>query len=166
MVISTMAPATASACEASTQIVSRTAGTWSSLSGPIVNAAVDASGVSWTVGPDVTLDHVQLEYAATTTGGATVSSAVVLPGSDTGVMPVEGDGDVIVRFVGTSCDTLRSDDVVMDLSAAAGPSLSDTSSTTDVSNVAAPTPTPAPAPQAVARVLTVRHLCLVGLFAY
>lgn len=154
VVVSTMAPAQASTCEASTQTVTRTAGAWSSMSGPIVTATVDQSGVSWTVGPDAALEQVMLEYAPTTINGATVSSAVALPGSDTGTMSIEGDGDVVVRFVGSSCLDDRSNDAVVEVvSDQSAPTVSaEPVSTAQVSVTVAPA-------EVVDQYLSVRRLC-------
>lgn len=115
LVLGTAFPAAASRCGSSAQTITRIAGLWSSMSGPIVTAAVDSSGVAWTVGPDARLDHVTMERSPTSTDGATVASAVMLPGSDTGFVSIVGDEDVEIRFVGTACHAPKSDDVIVEV---------------------------------------------------
>jgi hypothetical protein len=154
LMISTMSPALASTCEASTQTVTRTAGSWSSLSGPIVNVTVDPSGLSWTVGPDAELDNVMLEHAPTKSNGATVSSAVLLPGSATGSVSIAGEADVVVRFAGTACLREGSDDAIVEVAAL----------TPKAEITTAPPAAPLPTEPTVERFIEIRWLCRMMVF--
>jgi hypothetical protein len=166
-------PVQASPCEASAQTVTRAAGAWSSLSGPIVTAAVEESGVSWAVGSGSVLDHVMLEYAPVEADGTIVSAAVTLPGAPSGLMPIAGDGDVTIRFVGSMCAEHRSgdaveDDLVVDVSGVAqdqSPEPEAATAGTVRPAADASVTTPAPASQPRAAVVDVRHMCRFVTFA-
>lgn len=88
-------------CAGTVQEASRVDGVWTGLSGPLVEAQVAGTGLAWTVADGSELDEVRLETVPTEVGDATISAAVVMQGGLTGEMPVVGDGDVVVQFVGT-----------------------------------------------------------------
>lgn len=101
MVLATVAPASASECEATTQEARRTSGVWEGTAGSLVASTPTGSGLTWTTVDGASLEFVHMETAPSTVGGATISAAVTLPGAPVGTVPIAGADDVLVRFVGT-----------------------------------------------------------------
>ncbi len=101
MVFATVAPASASVCEPTTQEARRISGSWEGTTGALVTSAPTDSGLAWTTVDGASLEYVHMETAPSTIGDATISAAVTLPGASEGTVPIAGTDDLLVRFVGS-----------------------------------------------------------------